>query len=120
METDFYRCVFEGLLSSLPNHFTDNYDPRRFGKPSIGQRAKESLKGMLCRHGFYRFNPETLGRLSGHGAIENFRYLYELLDDPESKKLLVRIVLYRLLGHNKVRLPLNGRPILRLMDESVI
>ncbi len=115
---DFRGCFIRELLSSLTRNYSGNYDYHRFGKHHLKQKLKELIRGMLHKHGFYRINSDVLTRYMNSGEIENFEYLYAALNDEESKQLLIKIILYRLLGNSKVKLPLNDAGILQRADES--
>lgn len=39
--------------------------------------------------------------------IERYQWLYDRLDDDESRTLLVKLLAYRALGHRYIKLPLN-------------
>lgn len=41
-------------------------------------------------------------------SIEELGYVYDLLGDESSKSTLVQVLTYRLMGHKKVKLPLNS------------
>jgi|GEM_PF-603199 len=43
-----------------------------------------------------------------HKNIEGLTYLFNLLSDVPSKELLVKVLAYKLMGHHKIKLPLNN------------
>lgn len=102
----FVEKLLKKLCDSTPNWYEDNYDADRFGP--IKKWSKRTIREALCK----KFNflqlrgPRHVGlqmipHLSGIGRT------WELLADETSKNLLVDIMAYRLLGHNKVKLPTN-------------
>ncbi len=118
MEKEFYILLIEELLSSLKNNYDDNYDYYRFGNVSFKKRIKELVNGILHKSGFYRIDSYRLNRFLNTREIENYGYLHATLNDAKSRELLIKIILYRLLGHKKVKLPLSEAGLLQLMDES--
>jgi hypothetical protein len=78
----------------LTRNYTDNYDYHLFKRLSFKQRIKESVKGTLHKNGFYRIDLDMLNRFLNNSTIENFEYLYAIPNDPESKDLIMRIILY--------------------------
>ncbi len=44
-------------------------------------------------------------------------YLYDILDDEESRALLVKLFAYRIMGHKKVKLPRNTAEHYKLIEE---
>lgn len=96
----------------------DNYDWRRFGPQETsppthtwGQRLAARRNKRLHRTGFVsldevdRLLTQGLQFIEPHAA--NFQWLYERLDDHDSRQLLVELVSFRALGHRRVKLPLN-------------
>jgi len=95
------------FYNSLNNDYPDNYDHLRFGK-----ERKKGVSGCLksavtaCRKFFGQSEIEqrTDRRKQFYAPLE---YLYQLVADDESRRLIVMLMAYRLLGHRKVKLPLN-------------
>lgn len=88
------------------NDWPNNWDWRRFGRYqslSLIVRIRRSVKTLLENSGLYR--NKTLKVVLGHEM--ELQWLYERLVDDESKKTLVDVLAYRVLGHRKVKLPLN-------------
>jgi FkbM family methyltransferase len=88
------------------NNYSDNYDYRRFGdfdSAPLQTRIKHLIKKAL----------ETLGlrktpiQLSLNANKSDLEWIYAQLEDEESKRLIVDVIAYRILGHSKVKLPLN-------------
>ena len=50
----------------------------------------------------------VLNPLWHYRELKGINYLYDLLSDEESKRLLVKILAYRYMGHRKVKLPRNN------------
>jgi FkbM family methyltransferase len=107
MNTEFMRELKEKIESSRDNDWQDNWDFRRFGtlqSRTLTTRAKSSIKSFLQKIGL-RAN-HTLADILAHEA--QLQWLYDHLEDDESRHLLVDLMAYRALGHRKVKLPLNS------------
>ena len=95
------------LDDSKQNDFNDNWDHRRFGPlPATGvtRRAKNVANGILATLGIKRKNP-------CHQIIDSnmdqCEWLYGRLIDDQSKEIMLKVLAYRIMGHRKVKLPLN-------------
>ncbi|MBI5075491.1 MAG: FkbM family methyltransferase [Nitrospirae bacterium] len=102
------------ILESLGNDHSDNYDFYRFGGEQES-RPKEVFWKHLIRKKLQERNFVELSCFNiAHRVNEydphmaGFQCLYDLLDDQQSKDILVKILAYRILGHKKVKLPLNS------------
>lgn len=106
------------VLQSLTNCYgSDNWDTDRFGqwRPHLKQRlsgiATDMVKRFLRSSGIAMVRASTLAdkydafmRNHAEGVAE----LYHLLGDEYSKKMLVDVMAYRLLGYERVKLPAHG------------
>jgi len=106
---NYIETFIEELHKNLKNNFNDNWDEVRYGvyKPkhnSIKNKFIKFFQKYLYSKNYINFNI----LLKNRNIISNFEYLFNLLNNIESKKLLINILLYRILGHNKVKLPLNN------------
>lgn len=119
----FDRILFKELLHHLPNDYKEeNYDHHRFGpyehtKPKTGF-LKSVIVNTLNKFNYY--NVKGL-KLENHGSLARiavafeqiesklsyFEYLYNVLEDEESKDVLLKLIAYRILGYKKVKLPVN-------------
>lgn len=100
------------LINSVNNNYKDNYDEYRYGK--LSSKKKFSLKlvfiSLLNKLGYFNnFNSRLLSnRIADIDyPFTDFMYLYDQLENQYSKNLLIKIIAFRLLGHAKVKLPLN-------------
>jgi len=96
------------LIVSLFNNYTDNVDTYRFKKNITDtSKTKSSFRKILSgiktnlqsRKDFNKQKREL---------VSYFEYLYGLLEDDYSKELLVKVCAFRILGHKKVKLPMNS------------
>ena len=121
---DFADRLRERVSRSLANNYSDNYDHIRFGaepRVALTRRAKDLLKRLLLQT-FPAFRDRELSFLAP--AIDKhtacFADLHSLLEDDESRRLLLDVAAYRIMGHRKIRLP-HSTPaywrILKRIDE---
>ncbi len=98
------------VARNLYNNHPDNYDKLRFGNtaPIEKKTIRSQIRRGLNGKGYYnKLDILPLENLSQHLWVNNFEYLYYLLEDETSRKLLLDIIAYRLLGYKKVKLSLN-------------
>ena len=108
----FYTEAFKVLIQSLRNNYSDNWDYIRFGKePAMTQTKsiKLFIKARLNQLGIIRSTDllQLTSKIEKEGTY--FSYLYDHLENQQSKELLVQVFAFRLLGHKKVKLPLNNQ-----------
>ncbi len=102
----------EKVFSNLPNHFTDNADRYRLAKRAalagIKDTIRTSARGVLRKVGRYSssFFEDVVGHLDE--VSDAFSFLYSILEDEQSKELLLDIGAYRVLGNTRVKLPLSS------------
>lgn len=115
-EPSFLSAYATTLARCAGNDHDDNYDWRRFGPaPSLTRTSRQKLAGLLLkrlrRAGFVRAGDVSLSlgyglRFAQPHATE-LAWLYQRLDDDESRELLVQLIAFRALGHRLVKLPSN-------------
>jgi len=94
---NFYIALARELMRCIPNDYNDNWDYYRFG-PEPNNKIK--------------IRPLSLRKIKNAGYDVKFytkylNWLYNSFCDAESKKLLVLLTAYRILGYKKVKLPPN-------------
>jgi FkbM family methyltransferase len=120
---EFNLILFNHLLHQLPNNFEeDNYDHYRFGPYKKNIKRTGFLKSAIVqslnkfnyynRKGIEEGNKAALSQVAVSferimGKLQYFEYLYHVLENEESKELLLKLVAYRILGYRKVKLPVN-------------
>ncbi len=106
---DLFIELNKKIKASLKNNYSDNYDYLRFGKrKKTKDFAKQRVIDFLQRRGFYR---NTLNWKALEDIIANAKPLnstYTLLANDQSKWLFVDLLAFRLLGPNKIKLPLSN------------
>ena len=103
---DLQAALPQVVREQMRNVWSDNWDYRRFGKePKLSTRMciVSGLRDVLVRMGIYR--NRALVKLLGDAP--QLQWLYDRLSDDESRELMVQVLAFRVLGHRKVRLPLN-------------
>lgn len=106
MRSDFIGRFTDFVKSSANNSYTDNYDYRSFGSPANRiSILKLLIKKFLERDFTYSTTSSRLAIIKDNS--ERFQWLYEHLDDDESKSLLISVLAYRVLGYKYVKLFLN-------------
>jgi FkbM family methyltransferase len=110
-DSEFYINLITKLFSSFDNYYCDNYDYLRFGKISKIQTIKEFIKSLFLKHFFVRkFKFRSYSQYVFELLDKNNQglyWLYEHLDDKDSKQLLIELIAYKILGHNYVKLVTN-------------
>lgn len=110
---EFHERLYRLLGESLTNYHTDNFDEERYGKQD--ERLLRHLMKRLMNMFFpyivtKNFCSEVIQRtskiLEDYG--QNLNRVYLLLANEESKDWLVRLIAYRILGHEKIKLPTNN------------
>ena len=118
MERDFLTEYINLAIEASRNDFHDNYDAWRFGPNDsmgkTGSRPLNRLHSFLLRtlHLTNEFEAKAAANKAvAHIApyVTELGWLYEHLEDSESRKLLVQVQLYRALGARCVKLPLNSK-----------
>ena len=110
---EFYEKLLQEILSNIENQYNDNYDFYRFGnKPPINSSWKSRVKKNLVK--YLKLKDISLSTNRYLNAVSQLSpyfagiyNLYTILDDEESKGLLIKLVAYKILGEEKVKLPLN-------------
>ncbi|MDZ4792723.1 MAG: FkbM family methyltransferase [Bacteroidota bacterium] len=107
---DFIDILYKKVISSLDNDYKNNHDEERFGAPV----SNKGIKGLVRKKIDTRFISkgqltESLVRLKEISVNKDrFQYVYDLLSDETSKKLLVDIWAFRVLGSRYVKLAVNS------------
>ena len=109
--SSFISLVLHEIFNNLSNIYsTENYDSDRFGKISLRKKIKNSVLRTFNKNNICMFKASNLKTFTDKIEwIEKVSYLYVLLEDEYSKKLLVKLVVFRLLGNTRVKLPTNTK-----------
>lgn len=107
----FHSAYRRALRKYRANDFDDNWDRRRYGAyappPAPPRRVafKQWVKDALIKWGLYR-DDGVGAQIERRGA--DLGWLFDRLIDDESRRILVQVLCYRVLGHRRVKLPLNN------------
>lgn len=115
VSADFCTALTQEFLRSMYNECTDNIDYDRFSalKPPSGIRHwfRERLKSLLGRKRVhflkeeYQHDPYLFAQLTPY--LGGYSWLYDRLTDDASRQLWLKLLAYRVLGANRVKLPIN-------------
>jgi FkbM family methyltransferase len=95
--TTWLASIFQEMFRSMHNHEKDNFDDFRY--PEAHRSAF-----------FYDLHAQYMSFLIEHA--DAFHAARGLLEDHASRDLFDRLILFRLLGHLHIRLPVNNRELL--------
>lgn len=105
---DFWTAFVCELLSCSHNFFPNNIDRVRFPeRVSLRRSIKDRLLHLAASKHMSRrpfIDPSAVAKVLG---VEGLAQTYEALEDRESRELFVKLLVYRILGPRKVKLPLN-------------
>lgn len=110
----FLIALMQELMSSMNNWYgSENWDHERFGtyRSSFKREAVTKLnelfkgKASIVPTNLDRTLIQELSSIENH--LEGLASSYELLADEYSKQTLIKVLVYRLLGPKKVKLPHN-------------
>lgn len=108
----FCEMLFLRISDSQFKEYCDNFDEHRFGtltiKPldKISWRFRNILKKAGLFHCSWLAKPHSVHLSTWMNLVPDLEWLYRRLADEESRKLLVEIIAYRIMGHKAVKLPL--------------
>jgi FkbM family methyltransferase len=98
------------LLISCQRRQFNNIDRLRFNYPSSTKALlKNKILGLAARLGFYRAALWDAELLTEALKTDGLAHAYGLLHDQFSKDLFIKLLAYRILGHQHVCLPLNNK-----------
>lgn len=110
----FSIALMQELLRSMPNWYgSDNWDSEVFGsyKSSFKSLLLTKFNESFSRRKFTIFPKHIDAQIQKISSIESsladLSSVYDLLEDEPSKSTLVKLISYRIMGNNKVKLPVN-------------
>lgn len=102
---NFLGELIRVIDKNIYNYYLDNYDNYRFNKKING--VKDYLIHFLSNLGIQTRSVSLDVLASISADIPSFDRLYNLLEDEKSRDTLLQVLAYRILGHRKIKLPLN-------------
>jgi FkbM family methyltransferase len=107
---DFLTHFLSELLRDSQRREFNNTDQLRFpGSSSSKTSIREKIIRLAASRGFYRAATVDQDRLREVLKTEGLDDAYRLFQDQFSRDLFVKLLVYRILGHQHVRLPLNNK-----------
>lgn len=123
MLMEFRILLLKEFFKNLKNDYTDNYTA--------------DCGSSLISDGFSPYHVAPAGSVSDYARFfckiynfaarnkkyfigkyyKGFKYLHGILNDKESKDILIKVLAYRMLGYRKVKLPLNNPWYWKKIDE---
>lgn len=117
-ESNFTSALLKKVLSSLSNNHKRNSDENLYGKEQVG------LKEQIYRSVFAKkFTLNSLFKIyessvtNYESYFEGFQNLYDLLEDQQSKTLLIDLIAFFILQKEKVMLPTNTNEYWKKLEE---
>lgn len=104
----FERLLFEQLAAGMSCSIAQNYDWLRHGR-SAKRMLVDRFLALFAKFGWLRCTPARrtmiLRQLEDLAPYwEDLAWLYGRLDDEPSRKTLVEVIAYRVLGHRHIRI----------------
>jgi FkbM family methyltransferase len=126
MANSFLNYYINAAVEASRNEFYDNHDVHRFGPSDLSSQgnlglAKRTLEFLLRNLGLVsekrakELTQKAIANVAPN--LKDFEWLYQHLEDDESREILVKVQLYKALGERRVKLPLNNKAY-RAMIES--
>jgi FkbM family methyltransferase len=108
---NFEKELVKNLKKNYKNNHRNNYDYYRFNiinKPSNQNALKSFIKKIILT--IFPLTNKKIKKITSsiNKHITDFSEVYNQLENHQSKKLLINIIAYNLLGQSKVKLPLNS------------
>lgn len=110
----FLIALMQELMKNMNNWYgRENWDSDLFGeyetnhKSAMVSKFNELFSSRLAILPV-KWNQDVIQNVSRiQDSLEGLAYVYDLLADEPSKSILVKLLTYRLMGHKKVKLPVN-------------
>jgi hypothetical protein len=109
MAAFFQSQLMRRIATDLSQHRSGNIDPLRFPpalaslKSRLQQHAAETLDGLLARFDYVRDNAYQRASIESRLTevelhLDGLEWLHERLADDASRRTLVEVIAYRILG----------------------
>ncbi len=119
-DADFWTSIVSELLSCSHNYFRDNIDRLRFpgGRAPFVRATKDRFLQLAASKRWSRRPMYSSSKVTEVLAVDGLARTYGLLEDAQSRDLFVKLLLYRMLGSQKVKLPTNSPFYWRKVEEA--
>lgn len=104
---NFLADYLQVIDKNISNDYKDNWDHNRYGpEPTTPLRRKllDTYLKLLNKKGYLHLHSLVSHDLAD---ILKFQFLYETLETDADRELLLLVIAYRMMGHRKIKLPLN-------------
>jgi FkbM family methyltransferase len=109
----FENQLLQIIIDNIDNYHIDNYDSNRFGEKRLtGVLFKKYFRAVLFR--FFKFRISYLNKGQYKWRLntitpyfDGLNRLFDLLETDDCRSLLVNLIAFRILGYEKIKLPLN-------------
>ena len=102
----FYIHFLRALFLNIYKNHKQNYDYYRFKSKGIMESVFNFISKLIAELVLKKIKNKFL---KIEKNFDDFEYLYNHLDDEESKVLLIKLVCYRILGFRRMKLPTNDK-----------
>lgn len=112
MENELFELVIRGFHQNYLNQWSDNYDEYRYGRRSKSVKRKliifvhRIIRSFLFRTGQKKVIDNNISRLAPYFTGYNDLFIH--LNDQKSKNLLKDLLLFKILGNERYKLPLSN------------
>jgi len=124
-ELPFISELHDKIQKSLKNDFgADNWDLEVLGNPPTRRVEKKPscwFRGIMIKAGFGKKDLPELGQVYRKIVTEfgaGLNNLYQMLDDDASRRTLIEVMAYRILGHRAVWLGANNETYWRMRESA--
>ncbi len=118
---DFWTSIASELLSCSHNYFRHTIDRYlRFpgARTPFVRATKERFLQLAASKRWSRRPIDNSYKVAEVLGVDGLAGTYGLLEDPQSRDLFVKLLLYRMLGSQKVKLPTNSPLYWRKVEEA--
>jgi FkbM family methyltransferase len=109
----FENQLLQVIIDNIDNYHIDNYDSNRFGEKRLtAVLFKKYFRAVLFRFFKFRISYLNKGQYKWHidtitPYFDGLNRLFNLLATDDCRSLLVNLIAFRILGYEKIKLPLN-------------
>ena len=116
----YYDRIASVVFDSLENEFADNFD---FEISKIDNKIKyKNILEIFFNKYLRKINKNLFLNIFHKNFywnnIHEYKYLYDSLCDERSKKILIEILAYKILGFQKIKLSLNNEYYWKIIDHA--
>ncbi len=115
VHTEFSRKLWKRIVDCQFKEYAGNHDSDRYGpkpKPTRSEVFGHRIRKFLSRHGYFR--KQSLNTVNWEvyqewaPLIPDLEWLFDKLEDDHSRKTLIDVIVYRLMGPRAISLERNN------------